>query len=337
MLAQLGETADSEAVKRGIDYLERVQLADGALPLCWTAAAPRCELEVTVWTGSMVGVALQGIEDARARRIVARVREQLESEREPGGLWRWWARNDPRHQAVPTDLDDTACAQFTLGRGSTEHLAALDRYRAKDGRFLTWTDPALLDAPARLAIEKRLAAGFGERTDAGNDIDSGVNLNVLRYAASLGVELPSVCRWLGDQLAAGTVARSSVYYLEPAHLYYLAAHAWLAGAACLEGDLRAASPALVRTLSEQPRPPAASVAATTVFTLLRLGVDEPAIDDAVRALLAGQDPDGSWPPTPSIARAHGSRALDTGLVVEALAAYEKRRQGGLPASAPSGE
>jgi len=311
------------AIGRGLDYLGRAQLADGAIPLCWVATAPECSVEDTTWTGAMVSVALARLEDPRARKIRDRVRTHLESQREPGDLWRWWARDDKRHAAVPTDLDDTACALFALGGGSKAHLSSLQAYRTKEGRFVTWTAPAAMEALSREAIEKRLAAGFGQRTDSGNDVDSGVNLNVLRYAASVGADLPDLCRWLSDQLATGAVARSSLYYLEPAHLYYLAAHAASAGASCLEEGLRAASPDIVRSLSRRAGN-VSSPTATSVFTLLHLGVAGPSIDAAVRALLAAQGPDGSWPATPSISGGHGSRALDTALVIEALDRYQRR-------------
>jgi hypothetical protein len=314
------------AIGRGLDYLGRAQLEGGAMPLCWVATAPECSVEVTSWTAAMISVALAGIEDPRAGKIRDGIRIHLEAQREPGDLWRWWSSGDPRHVAVPTDLDDTACALFALGGGSKAHLSSLQPYRTKEGRFVTWTAPAAMDPASRRAIEKRLAAGFGQRAEGGNDVDSGVNLNVLRYAASVGADLPDLCRWLGDQLATGAVGRASLYYLEPSHLYYLAAHAESAGATCLEGGLRAASPDLVRSLAGLDGGTASSAAAATVFTLLHLGVADPSIDAAVRALLARQGPDGSWPATPSISGGHGSRALDTALVIEALARYQRRAE-----------
>lgn len=292
------------ALRRAVSYLEASQLPTGQFPseMCEGPQMSRCRAEAAIFGTTFVVGALSWAERAGEAPDVAvpkrRALRFLRSQMEAGGLWRYWTADDPMHDQIPPDLDDTSCVSALLHRHGIpfpDNRELLRTFADGRGLFQTWIGH---DEP----------------------IDCLVNANVLYYFALRGEELSGVCDELNRRAAVAARPGCSAYY-EPAlaFAYFVTRTAVEGGARCLQpavDALRRALPSL-----EVPADPLSEALALGVAVQLgSCGDPERAL--AAR-LAAGQLPDGSWParpffrgPGPSY---FGSAALTTAMAAEALA------------------
>jgi len=265
-----------EAVARGVEFLRRVQLSSGELPVL-ASGKP----DPSVFPTAVMAHSLSFAPDAND--VCARALDFLAAEMEPGGVWKHWPRSHPQHAFLLPDLDDTACASAALtraGRFVPDNRARLLKNRNRRGLFRTW----LLQYRHPLAMY-----AFFTRTSAKPlDIDAVVNANVLFY---LG-EVPGVVEHLLEVLRENRERHCDKWYDNPFVVWYFFARA-LHRLAPEAGDLLAKKIAAAA-------PSNALEHALAACALLSIG-RRPDVSDLHQL----QMPSGAWPASPVY---HGGRA-----------------------------
>ena len=172
-------------------------------------------------------------------------------------------------------------------------------------------------------INRLLGKGLGEATADGNDIDCGVNANVLWYAALEGRELPVVCQYLVGAVRDRDIPRCSLYYLGTPHVAYLVARAYSAGARCLSSAIEPLRQIILATQLADGSFGDDLDTAAAVAALVRLNDEGDSVGRGVRALVQRQRPDGSWRAGGFIWPFHGSEVLTTAIALDGLVRYRE--------------
>ncbi len=258
--------------------------------------------------------------------------EFLKSEMDPGGLWRYWARKNPKRPIIPPDLDDTSCISHLL---QTHGVAIPDNhwlfYDSRDARgaFYTWLYKA--DSwRKKLLSWKTGGKAFSFTKELwqwtkGEDVCAVVNANVLLYLGETDGTRKAIA-YLLQTLRDGAEDKEIVFYAHRMSLYYFMSRALFRGVKALEP----AKPILLERIHSQQLADGSFgdevLTGQAVCSLLNLGVKAESLATAVAYLVKTQREDGSWkripmyggPPTPTT---FGSADLTTGVCLEALARY----------------
>jgi len=307
-VTDVGTTRFGAAVDAALDWLGATQAATGELT---SFASPLGDGE-PVWVPdslkfiTALGVlALDPIDDDRARRIVDRAVDFLRHERESMALWRYWSSADDQFDFTPPDVDDTACCSMAVAtRGDTtrRNVAVLLANRDPAGAFLTWLVPrpgwhrpgywwAMRDE-LRGQVRRRRRE-LWETTEAfPDDVDGVVNTNVLRY---LGPRAP---RAAVDHVVAiveeGREDDCDSWHRNRYTLYASLADAHRRGVPGLERTA-ALVPARIRERWEGSAGIAAPLdVASALLALQTFGGPDPLRAELAAALAERQLDDGSW-------------------------------------------
>jgi hypothetical protein len=270
--------------------------------------------------------------DARIRPMIERGCRFLLSEMEPGGLWRYWSKNNtlwPK-EVIPPDLDDTCCASHVLkqhGFAVPNNLGIVTDSRDPKGRFYTWLYKP--DSLRKLVLWTRTFGRAFCYSDViwqfteKKDVCSVVNANVVHYLGETPLTNPAI-DFLIDAVESGKEEATIVFYWSRFSLYYMTSRAYFGGVS----RLAKTRGTIVDRIAAQQAPDGSFgdplVTGQAICTLLNFGVKEGGIlDRAYRYLVDTQRPDGSWPrvpmyggpPTPDT---FGSADLTTGVCLEAL-------------------
>jgi hypothetical protein len=185
------------AVDDGLTWLRSQQLPSGELPSFASFLGddpPAWEPDQLNFITALASEVLDTVDHRDARLIVDAAVGFLRGEREPSGLWRYWARSNERVRFTPPDADDTACCSLAVAARGDDTSANVAIYRATaapDGRLHTWLIPhgpirdprvwwALRDE--RRSGTRALRQELWSDTEADpDDIDAVVNANVCRY------------------------------------------------------------------------------------------------------------------------------------------------------------
>lgn len=264
-----------EALVRGVEFLRRVQLPNGELPVLASGKPDPSVFPTAVMAHSLSFV-------AEARDVFDRALTFLADEMRPGGVWKHWPRTHPQHAFLLPDLDDTACVSAALtraGRTIPDNRALLLANRNRRGLFRTW----LLRYRHPLAMY-----AFFTRTSAKPfDVDAVVNANVLFYLGAI----PEVVEHLLAVLRENRERHCDKWYDNPFVIWTFFSRALQQhdeARELLAKKIAAATPA---TALEH---------ALAACTLLNIGRDAD-----LEPLLRAQLPSGAWPASPVY---HGGRA-----------------------------
>jgi hypothetical protein len=193
-----------QGIARGVEFLRRVQLASGELPVLASGTADASVFPTAVMAHSLSFV--PGAGDVRKRAL-----DFLQDEMQPGGVWKHWPREHPHHAFLLADLDDTACASAALvaaGRSIPDNRPRLLKNRNRHGLFRTW----LLEYRHPLAMY-----AFFTRTSARPfDADAVVNANVLFYLGAV----PEVASHLLGVLREDQERHCDKWYDNPFVVWY---------------------------------------------------------------------------------------------------------------------
>jgi ectoine hydroxylase-related dioxygenase (phytanoyl-CoA dioxygenase family) len=254
----------------------------------------------------------------------------LVSEMDPGGLWRYWARKNPKRPIIPPDLDDTSCISHLL---KTHGVTVPDNHwlfydsRDKRGAFFTWLYKA--DSWRKKLLSLKTGGKAFSHTDElwqwtkGADVCAVVNANCLMYLGETDGTKKAIDYLLGV-LRDGTEDKEIVFYAHSMSLYYFASRALFTGVKALG----AGKPIMLERILAQQQPDGSFgdelLTGLAVCALLNLNENSDRVAKAVQYLISTQRDDGSWkrvpmyggPPTPTT---FGSADLTTGICLEALA------------------
>lgn len=264
------------AIARGIEFLRRVQLPSGELPVLASGKPDPSVFPTAVMAHSLSFA--PDANDVRERAI-----DFLATEMQPGGVWKHWPRSHPQRALLLPDLDDTSCASAVLtraGRAIPDNRALLLENRDRRGLFRTW----LLRYRHPLAMY----AFFTQTSAKPFDVDAVVNANVLFY---LG-DVPKVREHLVQVLRENRERHCDKWYDNPFVVWYFFARA-VHGISAEAGDLIAKKIAA-------SAPSNALEHALAACALLYLGRTPD-----VESLRQTQTATGAWPASPVY---HGGRA-----------------------------
>ena len=326
----LSGSAVETAVRKGVDYLSRIQRQSGEFT---TYTGPSLDLSdaipypksvyVTTFVVHSLGFLAA---DSRIDRIQLRAADFLEAEEEDG-VWNYEGRGVWR---LPPDLDDTCCAAAALiaaGRRPPTAFYGLlwggvrSNEVAPGGPYYTYI--GVNDVP-----DDPTFAPFAR------EIDPLVNANVLFCSGLLGIELPGAAEYVARAVQSGDYRSNSHYVISHHFVLYAIARAHMDGGATALAPM--ASVALLFLTSGLPalhdEVSALNVACRAV-SLLNLGADQGIVVPYLAALLDAQAADGHWPAWAAWAgfppNFDGSPALTTSLALEALGKWLLRGSGAL--------
>jgi len=270
------------AIENGLKYLESVQLDRGEFPTIFTPNVPEparslnASFDSNVFTTAMLADALYSIKNPRVERmqkkVVSFLQAQLHSE---DGLWSYFTTHNPAPLYPNTiyDLDDTAFASIVLQQNQItfpNNVTAIKANKNQDGLYLTFVLPP----------------------KESNDIDCGVNANVISY---LQENDPAVCRYLNEQVATG---KNCAEYYTLLDAYYLISRAYASGISCLEPSTPAITNYVLNQFDQQNGSVNDSPFKTAIAlnTLQFLKYQGPEIQQARAYLLNTQSTHtGAWP------------------------------------------
>jgi hypothetical protein len=316
-----------QAVTAGLQFLQACQQADGSfLSYRWRLVGEKeldLEPENSLYQTAFIGSVLSGVEGASP--IVRRVAGFVETQRDPGCVWRYMRKDHPGSVTLAPDVDDTALGSLLLreaGRPVGTADAVLLSNRDRQGRFYTWITVfgswyrsaarvrILFDRLPRL---RHVVAAFRGEYQRIGDVDAGVNANVVLYLGR-GPSTEGAVNYLIDVAKRGVI--DDRWYEDPFTLWFLISralsrHGIQAGAVLLE-QLGSLSPTTPLQLAE------------AVCIALDWGGHVP--EEWIAGLLASQSRLGGWERIPLYSvrgkdDRWGGEATTSALCVQALSRW----------------
>ena len=286
--------ATDGAISRALAFLESAQLPSGEFPILVTldpSMRDGCAPDPSVFPTALAAHSLSFC--AAAAPMRERALGFLAGEMDRHGLWRHWTKAHPQCSQLPPDLDDTSCASAAIGEPArlANNREIILSNRRRDGLFLTWILPRLrrTNASHRRATWPQLRHAatlflFFRHTSARpGDVDAVVNANALHHLGAFDGR-GAVLEFLLDVLRRGAETDCDKWYENPFVVRYFLSRALAGVPDAANLVLRRAAPAAPATALE---------AALALCTALDCG--RRPTGSEVEALLALQDPDGSWP------------------------------------------
>ena len=303
------------AIQNGLDFVAASQTSTGGfITDCWHVDAPDQKTPVdAVFTVSQVLYSLSFCKDsASARGTEERAAKYLAAQRKPPGVWHYYGSGTDIK--ISADVDDTSVAWAALHRVEVQTpsacFQALRASRNENGLFTTWVGPP----SSWINIDSR-------------DIDTVVNVNALLLFGLAGENIDAVCKYVLAQIENDNFRRGTVYYRSPLMFAHAFSRAYREGnVKCLEPGIGKLRDTIVSLQNQDGSWGDDLETAFGALTLLNLDYRGPALDRAIKALLARQSSEGGWALAPAYRGAvqplnYGARALTTAVVIEVLAKY----------------
>ena len=203
-----------DSIGKGINFLYRQQLDYGEFKMlaCEDDAMTKCFFDSTPFGTAFVLYSLKDVEGEKIKEMKEKAVSFLLSEKEEGGIWRYWTSRNPKHSGIPHDLDDTSVASFALKLNGIDvnNTALILGNKNAEGWFSTWFPNPKFE-----------------------DVDCVVNANVLLY---LGKDDPEVCSKINKAISSNE--KCAIYYPdrhpERFALFYSVSRAYENGVTCFE-------------------------------------------------------------------------------------------------------
>ncbi len=337
------------AIERGLEYLERVQMATGQFPMevsVRRGSGPHGDQisvspERSPFCTALIVTSLAQLEDTRRQLLTERAVAFLEREMERGSLWRYWCKGTPMHAQVPPDADDTACVSLALreaGRPVPENADLLIANRNRGGLFYTWfalrtgasSNPRWWWTVGGDVTWGRLVT-FWRAGANRHDVDAVVNANVVRRLGERP-ETSAAVDWLLDIAEKSLEEKADKWYRSAAAFYYAVSKCHAQGMT----RFGALSSRLAEVVSNQTHSDG-SIGIDALQTAMFLsatsnfGMTLGPYRKSVEFLVGAQEDDGGWGSLPIYCDGRAaplitfaSRAATTGFAIEALSAWERR-------------
>jgi hypothetical protein len=253
----------------------------------------------------------------------------LESDMEPGGLWRRWPKKNENRLRIPPDLDDTSCISQCLRQSGVtlpDNQWLFSDTRDSRGAFVTWVDRA--DSLRKWLLRRRTGGqafshtGRVPQRNAHDDVCAVVNANVIRYLGETRGTKGAI-QYLRETIRDGSEDRAIVHYAHRFSLYYAVSGAYAEGV----GAFAEIKPILIERIGKLRQADGSYgdelLTALAICSLLNLGVEPAQMEKSVEFLIRTQQPDGSWRRIaayggPSDPKTFGSPDLTTAICLEAL-------------------
>lgn len=302
----------NDVLRNALGYLAKAQHASGGF-VSYSSSQKSHFKAVhnyrTTFVPALMLSALCAVNTDGANAVKERLAAYLFEQKSPQWSFNYWQRTsrEAKKLPYPDDLDDTFCALSALWRydnklideSALAHIVKLliATETAAGGPYKTWLTPA--DAPA-----------------AWHDIDLAVNANVAYFLRIALEPLPNLSSFLEDAITSS--AFNSPYYPHEYPVIYYISRAY-------DGPKKGQLSEHILTMQHSDGSWGSPLKTALASSALHnLGATVP--ESAKQALLAAQQPDGSWPAEAfcidpardGVTFYHGSPALSTALVLEAL-------------------
>ncbi len=290
------------AIRKGLNFLYLKQRFWGEFAT-YRCKQNYCYFDSSPFVTTFVLYSLKDINHYKARRMISKGVSFLLSEKEPGGIWRYWSSHNSK--TLPPDLDDTAVASFILKHYRhyfEDNLNVFLNNRDEKGLFQTW-----------LWADSKIRS---------NDTDCVVNANVLLYLGDRP-ETAAACKFIND--AIKKELDCSVYYPNRLVFYYMVSRAYANGTTCLKESKEKIIKDTLKRMKKDGSFGDELNTALAINIIYNLDSNYRNLGDSIKYLLRTQKADGSW------ARGvffidpgryeYGSEELTTALVLEALQKY----------------
>jgi hypothetical protein len=301
------------AVRRGVAFILRGQLPSGEFRCDMSGSADMSQAHpaATAYVTTYVAHALRMVGPmAGAADALRKATAFIERERRSTDAGSSWNYLETTPSPVPDDVDDTSVAAAALlESGRAVRVVDFERERAASGAYATWL------------------------SGARNEVDCGVNANVLFYESLAGERDDRLCAYLAERIARRDWRNCSVYFVAPEFFPYAVARAFADGrASCLSSSMSEVTSFLLSTQHADGSWGTDLSTAYASAALLDAGYRGRAIDQAVAWMLGRQSPDGAWASSASYTDSgvhgpggnfYGSPELTTAMALEALSKYRQ--------------
>lgn len=342
------------ALDKAVAFLAQDQLPHGEFRTILAADAQLkqdCEADSSPFVTSFVLYALHYIENERTTGMIKKGLDFLESEMEWPGMWRHYSSRQFKHWRIPPDLEDTACAAYTLkmyNRAVPGNENIFLRNKNEQGIFRTWLTPQYKPFKNVRQAALLLLAGIVSRWQTRipvrpekfrkspryhsksdpvplDAIDPSNNISTLLYLGETTETRDSI-NYIKNIIINNQESGSSCFYRDNIILYYMISRAFLHSVP----SLGALKKNIVERISQRYQKNETwdndLIAALAACTLLSFRAKNTTLDKAVEHILNNQQKNGSWQrdtfysgPT----EFWGSEALTTAFCIEALARYRQ--------------
>lgn len=329
------------AIERALAFLARQQLPSGGFPVYMWRATPGAKpgrLDSAIFPASIIAHCLSYSSSEPAKAMLARARQFLLNEMEPGGVWRYRASDHPHYSEIPPDVDDTACASAVLrqmGVSFPDNRRLILANRDSRGLFYTWITPRFRWSRSltywKVVLPQlrhpRSLYRFWKLDGKPNDVDFVVNANVISYLGSSGMQ--PVIDFIVDVIRRQKEVDCDKWYLNPLVIYYFISRCFAGGITEL-AVVREPVIERIRALGEENGDIGTTSleTAAAICSFLNWNVDSD-LDGMVSLLLRKQQKNGSWERDAlyggGIMR-WGSEECATALCLEALVRYAERER-----------
>lgn len=289
------------AINRGLDFLHQKQNSNGEFSelACENKDMLQCSSVKSLFSTTAILYSILDIDNEKVDSIKDSVVKLLKKEKYATGMWSYY--NKDSGVFLFPDLDDSSVASFVLRESgeNLDNLKIFENNRNKNGLFLTWVNPFEADS---------------------NDVDCGVNANVLMYLQKNDKE---VCKYINDAIKKGE--NCTIYYPDKLAMYYIFSRAAKEGADCLEENKNI----IIKDVIEMQKTDGSfggdieNAFALNVLFNFKYSNDK-IIKKTLREILKNQQADGSWKEGVYWATKasqpiyYGSKELTTALSLEAL-------------------
>lgn len=341
----LPETNISKAIDRGLSYLVSHQFPNGEFCTYYSPDDPMkewCVPDSTVFPTSIIANTLLVLQERQeVKTIYSKTIPFLIYQRMRYGTWQHFTKWHKLFPVSPPDIDNTIFAYSFLKSQSTDSPDPSQLILAnhnRNGVLYTWfafrMEKNGNSQYWRLILRelkrpiKTLA--FWQINDCRrNDVDLGVNLNVLSFLGKRKATEP-IIEFISKQIIHKDVIKTDGWYRSPIILYYLfsrnAKHK-------IEAFINI-YPLIIENILDHYKPAKGfndtiletALAITSLINLSYRGVE---IDEGISFLLKSQAENGEWARSiffysgPKQVVGWGSEELTTGFCLEALALYDK--------------
>lgn len=293
-------------------------------------------------TALIAGALICTQEDTRVDSILRKSTFFFECQMQPGGVWNYFTKWSRYSLTLPHDADDTACVSAVFRDRNIEwprpdNKVLLYINRNAKGLFYTWF-AMHLKLSRNLRYWRLALREFGPpwtrqlvwiKTDCKrNDVDAGVNANVLYYLGENSLTKPAV-DYLINIIEEGREDECDKWYRSRFFIYYFLSRNIREGIKGLEPVRRLVIERIVAAVQEDGKVGKSVLhTALAVCSLVSLSYKGPALDRSVQYLLAQQRSHGEWERWAfyfggGFGKMHcwGSEELTTAFCVEALVRY----------------
>lgn len=314
-----------EAIERGIDFLYQNQLDYGEFKTLasWNPWFLGNYFDSNPFATALILYSIKDIKNEKVKAMTEKAIDFLLSEKEPGGVWRFWtSRNKKR---LPADLDNISAISFILKLNKVsfdDNLQLILNNRNEENLFLTW----LIDEKDKKKVSWWVDKIYKIFEVAKKDVDGIVNANVLLY---LGKNDSPVCSYLNQIIKSNQPF--SFHYPNKLVFFYMVSRAFRNNISGLE---KSQDIIIKSSLSLQKKNGSFGHDLDTALalnTLFNFNYREKEINLGINYLLKKQLAQGSWEKAvlfvgPFPYRYYGSQELTTAFCLEALNNYLQKNE-----------